>query len=284
MPPGTTLTPSGSITVSTPGMTVQGLDITGSITVDAPNVTIQDVQLTVTASGSGMMGITVESGATGLQIIDSTLLGASANPSPEAAVFNPSGSVVTLTRVYIYNFADPLEYLVDVTDSYILSNGTYTSPSEGVAHIEDIYTADSTVSVVHSVLFNPWGQTATLFMDTGGGQGGPGDDILTVENSLLAGGGWTMYPSAKSTSVGTGVMTVTGNRFARCLTTPVYDSQSGGTACSGGADDAGYWPGCGYYGPVADAWCPPVAGQSWSANVWDDDGSSVCCDGSTTCP
>jgi hypothetical protein len=274
VPSSAKLTTSGSITVTTAGMTIRNLDINGTITISASNVTLKNVRLTVADDGSGTAGISIESGASGTTVEDSTIAGAGTTNSPESAIFNHYGETLTLTRVYLYNFADPIEGPVTVTDSYINANGTYGSGSN-IAHIEDIYVSDDTVSVDHSVLFNPSGQTATIFMDTGGGSGGPGDDHLTVTNSLIAGGGWTLYPSAKSTSVGTGTMNVSNNRFARCLGTPDFDGS--GTTCKGGADTHGYYPNCGYYGVAADDYCPPIAGQAWSGNVWDDDSSVIAC-------
>ena len=44
VPAGTTLTPSGSITVSTPGNVISGLNVTGEIDVNANNVTIRNTR------------------------------------------------------------------------------------------------------------------------------------------------------------------------------------------------------------------------------------------------
>jgi hypothetical protein len=271
VPKSATLTKSASLTITTAGMTVHDLEISGSITVNAKNVTLRNIKLTVADDGSGTAGVSIENGASGTTIEDSTLMGAGTTSSPESAIFNHYGETLTLTRVYLYNFADPIEGPVTVNDSYIDANGTYGSGSN-VAHIEDIYVSDDTVSVDHSVLFNPSGQTATIFMDT---SSDVGDDHLTLTNSLVAGGGWTLYPSAKSTSVGTATMNVSNNRFARCLGTPDFDGS--GTTCKGGPDMHGYYPNCGYYGVAADDYCPPIAGQVWSGNVWDDDSSTIPC-------
>jgi hypothetical protein len=220
-------------------------------------------------------GISIENGAAGTLIEDTTIVGGGVTDSPESAIFNHYSEPLTLTRVYLYDFADPLEGPATITDSYINANGTYGTGSN-VAHIEDVYVSDGTVSVNHSVLFNPSGQTATVFMDTSGSTSTiPGDDHLVITNSLLAGGGWTLYPSAKSTSVGTGTMNISNDRFARCLTTPMFDGS--GTTCAGGADTHGYFPNSGYYGVAADLYCPPTSGQMWSGNVWDDDGSTLAC-------
>jgi hypothetical protein len=275
VPATTMLTASGSITVSAAGTLVQNLDVTGTITISASNTTIQNVRLSVTANGSGVAGISIENGATGTSIQDSTIVGGGTTDSPESAIFNHYAEPLTLTRVYLYNFADPVEGPATITDSYINANGTYGSGSN-VAHIEDVYVSDGTVSVNHSVLLNPSGQTATVFMDTSGTSSQiAGDDHIVVTNSLLAGGGWTLYPSAKSTTVGTGTMNVSNNRFARCLSTPMFDGS--GTTCASGADTHGYFPNCGYYGVAANPYCPPTSGQMWSGNVWDDDGSALDC-------
>jgi hypothetical protein len=274
VPSSATLTASTSITVTAPSTLVHDLDVTGSIAINASHTTLRNVRLTVTAKGSGVAGISIGSGVTDTTIEDTTIVGGGATNSPESAIFNHFSGSLTLTRVYLYNFADPLEGPATIADSYIDSNGTYGSGSN-IAHIEDIYVSDGTVTVNHSVLLNPSGQTATVFMDTSGGSQIAGDDHLVITSSLLAGGGWTLYPSAKSTSVGTATMNVSNNRFARCKTSPVFDGS--GTTCSGGADMHGYFPNSGYYGVAADDYCPPTAGQMWSGNVWDDDDSALPC-------
>ena len=234
---GAALTASGSIVVKDPGTTVENLDVTGTITISASHTTIKNVRLNVDSKGSGVAGISIENGATDTTLQDCTIRGGAATDSPESAIFNHYAEPLTLTRVYLYNFADPLEGPATIADSFIESNGTYGSGSN-IAHIEDVYVSDGTVSVDHSVLLNPSGQTATVFMDTSGATAHiAGDDHLVITNSLLAGGGWTLYPSAKSTTVGTGTMNVSNNRFARCLTSSVFDGS--GTTCMGGADSHG---------------------------------------------
>jgi hypothetical protein len=277
VPRGTALTRSGPLTVTKPGTVLANLDVTGSITIEAANATIRNVRVTVVDRGSGTAGIWIEPGAGPTTITDTSIRGISVRQSPESAIFNHSNDSLTLTRVYLYNFADPVEGAATIADSYIDANGSYGSGSN-IAHIEDIYASDTRVVVKHSVLLNPSGQTAAVFMDTNGGQGAThGDDQLTVVNSLLAGGGWTLYPSAKSTSAGTGRMDVSHNRFARCLSAPVYDKRSGGTSCKRGADSHGYFPYGGYYGVAADLYCPPKRNQHWSENVWDDDETAIRC-------
>jgi hypothetical protein len=273
VPPNTTLTPSGSVTTSKDGQVISGLDITGSITVQNKNVTIQDCQ--VTSSGSDGAGIIIQNGATGTRIVDSTVRGAGPDPSEsmESAVFNHFGMADTVAlRDYFYNESDPWEGPGTITNSYLISNGVIDN-----AHYEDVYVSDDTVIANHDTLFNPQQQTATIFGDTQLGSGGSASNHITVTNSLVAGGGFVFYMQSGSTDVGTSTMTVAGNRFARCRTPAVYDSDSGGSDCSGGADASGYHPHGGYFGLLAHTYCPPLDGQVWSGNVWDDNSAPLRC-------
>ena len=45
VPPGTNLTPSGSMTITAAGAVISGRAITGAVTVDAPNVTIRNSRI-----------------------------------------------------------------------------------------------------------------------------------------------------------------------------------------------------------------------------------------------
>jgi hypothetical protein len=81
-------------------------------------------------------------------------------------------------------------------------------------------------------------------------------------------------------------MNISNDRFARCTTPPLkYNSGTGGTACGGatgssigsGADAHGYWPKSGYFGTALSSYCPPISGQTWSGNVYDDNGAAVPC-------
>ena len=67
-----------------------------------------------------------------------------------------------------------------------------------------------------------------------------------------------------------------------------FNQRTGGTACGAyrggpqtlgraGGDAHGYWPQGGYYGLVVGAYCPPGHGQTWTGNVWDDNGRRVGC-------
>jgi hypothetical protein len=146
-----------------------------------------------------------------------------------------------------------------IKDSYAMA-GLYISND----HIEDIYEfAGEALDVDHDTLLNPVPQTATVFVD---GKSGDASNV-TINNSLLAGGGYTLYAAANG---GTGRASITNNHFARCLTTAVQGS--GGTwNCKSGADSHGYYPKDGSFGYATSN--PPSL--TWSGNVWDDNGQAV---------
>ena len=68
MPAGTTLTPSGGLTISTAGTVIDGRDITGQVVVNAPNVTIRNSRIRTNAM------FAVDNNSTGLLVEDSEII------------------------------------------------------------------------------------------------------------------------------------------------------------------------------------------------------------------
>lgn len=264
------LTASGSLTASTDGQVIEGREVTGSITVKADDVTIRNSHIVASATGGGSCAICAES-HTGLRVIDSTISGSGAGAqTAEAAVRDYGSATIEGSDLSLCN-----ECIqggsITVRDSYIVVSSIYAG-----AHAEDIYICSDEVDVGHSTLLNEQNQTATVFGDT---ICGAGNDFV-VTDSLLAGGGYVLYPQANSSSA-VGSTRIAGNRFGRCATSPVYNPGSGGTACGGGGDSSGIFPFGGYYGLAAYAYSGPD--QIWEGNVWDDDSQPVCADGRTGC-
>jgi hypothetical protein len=258
--------------VTTNGAVLSGLDITGTVTVAADNVTIEKSRITRTSGGSGSYAVILNDGADGFTIRDSEVLGpASDSDGLESAVWNHYNNPgATAERVYFHRCADCWEGAGTFRDDYMVVDAAY-----GGSHDEDIYVCGTTVNVDHSTLINTHQQTATVFGDTICG----GNDF-TVTDSLLAGGGFVLYPQANSSSE-TGSTYISGNRIARCGTSAIYNPNSGGTACSGGADAFGYYPLGGYYGVSAYTYSGPD--QIWVGNVWDDSGQPICAGGEPGC-
>lgn len=101
VPTGTTLTPSGSRTVTKEGAVLDGLDITGTVTISADNVTIRNTRIRNTRiRNTGTYPVRVLSGYRDLVIEDSEIDGRARGAA--AVAF----SHYTLRRVHIHNVTE----------------------------------------------------------------------------------------------------------------------------------------------------------------------------------
>ena len=289
MPAGTPLQPSGSLVIKQAGTVVKNLAVSGTIEVEANNVTVENTLVAVGGGGSGFMNgdgnsdIQIDSGVTGTQLIDDSLTNAADGTTVQDAVYNDGGSSNTAEGLYVYSQSDPNVTTVDTCSS----SGEKNIPGGGVTgswwgpgvikdsyltgniyfacqHVDVIYEpAGSLLDVEHDTLLNPHSQTSDILVDASTG----GSADLVVNQSLLAGGGYSIYGDAHGTS---GTNTITNDMFARCLTS--NQEQSGGVhVCSGGADSSGYFPSGGAFGPDDDM----ASSTTWSGNVWDNNGATV---------
>jgi hypothetical protein len=235
VPPGTSLTPSGPITVSTPGAVISRLDVTGTITVTANHVTIEESRVTA-ADASGSV-VFIAAGVSGTLIRDSVIRGENSGPGSVAdGVLNAGTGDTRAERVYVYNCAGTdWNGPGTVTDSYLITNAYRAG-----AHTEPIYYGggtSSSLTVEHNTLLNPFNQTAAVFA---GNDYGPQEN-LTIDDNLLAGGGYVIYGGANSSS--TANVRVTNNRFSSF-----------------------YYPHGGYFGLSAYMKWPVT---TWRGNYWD---------------
>jgi hypothetical protein len=254
------------------GQRIANVNITGTITVAASGVRISHVCVTTDGGGElGSSAIALSDGATNTTITSSTIRGAdAASHSVEIALNNNYGNAgARASRVQIYNCGECLHQTWTLSRSYVNANGMKGTSD----HFEDWYYSDTTVTASGDTLLNPEEQTAVLFGDTHVGGGGSCENHLTVTGSLIAGGGAMFYPCGNASDVGSSTMTITGNRFARCLTKPKYEPASGGSSCAGGPDSHGYFPRGGFFFPTAYLFTGP--GQIWRGNVWDDNNRPV---------
>jgi PKD domain len=270
VPAGTTLTSSGAITASTAGQVIDGKDVSGGINVKANNVTIQNSRVSNqgdcgSTNTCGNWSIRIEAGVTGTVIRNVETV-----PKPgttcEHDIRNTSSGTLEIVGSYLHACDSSIYSVGNTTlrDSYSIAKITISTD-----HVENVYFNDSTFTAIHDTMLNPIGQTAVIFGNVHTGSGGTCSNHLTVEESLLAGGGYTLYPCGNGTSAGSSTRVVKNNHFARCLSAEVQGG--GGTwLCKSGPDANGYYPKSGDYGIVAFDF-----GGTWSGNVWDDNLSSI---------
>jgi hypothetical protein len=281
VPAGVTLKPSGSITVTKPGTVISGLEVTGTINVVADNVTIEDTKVIQ----NGNCGSTTACGNYAIRTDESatntTIRNVETATAPGLTCqqdIRDTGGTMTIERAYMHA-CDGNVYTQGPTvlkDSYGIAKFVISSD-----HIENVYMNETSLTAVHDTLFNPIDQTAVIF-----GNSGDGTDVtncsnhITIQESLLAGGGYSLYPCAHSTQPGSSTLVVEGNHFARCVTKEGYEPNGGTHPCVGGADSNGFYPNSGSFG-IAAYYYPGVG--TWRGNVWDNNLTKACIDRSTNC-
>ena len=278
VPAGVPLGASGSLTITQPGTVVSGLQVTGTIDVLASNVTIENTRVIQDTSCGpintcGNSAIAIATGLTGV-VIKNVETASVPGDTCEHDIRN-TGSSVTIEGAYLH-----------ACDSNVYAAGPTTlKNSYGIGaiaidedHVENIYFNETSFTAIHDTLLNPVDQTAVIFGNSGGGNDVTNcSNQLTVLESLLAGGGYTLYPCAHAAQAGTSSLRVEGNHFARCVSTEGYEPDGGTHPCVGGADSSGYYPRSGSYG-IATEYFSPVS--IWRGNVWDNNLGRVCVNGS----
>jgi hypothetical protein len=261
VPAGTALTTVSSVTLSS-GQTLEGKTVTNGVRVTGPNVTIRNSVIKTPSGGNGNTAIELANGATNFTIEHSEVTGnGSKTNAPESNVWNHYNNAgFKVIDSYLHGVPDNIEGSVaEVRDSFIAVDAEYSG-----AHSENIYLCGASAKVVHSTLYNFSDETSLIFGDGICGKG----NTVTVEDSMLAGGGYMLQPNAKGVSA---PVRIVDNRVGRCLTTARQDS-GGGYVCASGADANGYWPRGGHYGLDTELGKEAV----WSGNVWDDNSAAMC--------
>jgi hypothetical protein len=181
-PTGVTLKASGSLTVSTAGAVVDGLDVSGTIYVSANNVTIKRSRV----RASAFAAIQIRSGVTGVRVEDCEIdgRGTSGGATNSMGVIGP----VTVLRSNIYGVENGVtpESGSLVQDSYIHDLGAPGSPHYDGIQIDG---GLSNIVVRHNNIVVSQSQTSAVMIDN---YFGPTSNI-TVDNNRLVGGGFTVY-------------------------------------------------------------------------------------------
>jgi hypothetical protein len=243
-------------------------------------VTIENTRVIQTSScgptnACGNSAIEVASGLSGV-VIRNVETASAPGATCEHDIRNV-GASLTIERAYLHA-CDSNLYAVGPTtlkDSYGIATILMSED-----HIENIYFNETNFVAIHDTLLNPVDQTAVIFGNSGGGTDVTNcSNQLTVLESLLAGGGYTIYPCAHAAQAGTSTLRVEGNHFARCVSAEGYEPNGGTHPCVGGPDSSGYYKKSGSYGV---AWNYFASVSTWRGNVWDDNLAKVCINGSAS--
>ena len=247
--PGAALAPvSGTVTLSTAGQVYENKLVTGSITVTAPNVTIRNVKLVATDEGYGIRAFGWNSAVSNLTV-ENVEIDLNGHWETKGIAFDR----YTLRRAFIHNGSDCGHFGsgVVIEDSLCVIGPDANSDAwpdstsfcNGTAHFDGFQSdGGSGITLRHNTIRNPCGQTSAIAIF---GDDAPNRDV-TIQDNLLAGGGYTLYCVASNGSISN--ETVTGNRFSKRW------------YANGGR--WGRWTGC-------------ESANVFSGNVWDDTGGPL---------
>jgi hypothetical protein len=182
VPVGAMLTPSGSITVTTPGTVIDARDVIGTIEVKANNVTIKRSRV----RGADYWLIKVHDGVAGVLIEDVEVDGGNAPGLVNAGI---GWTGFTARRVNVHGTTDGIRMSgnVVVEDSWI--HDLSRDPTSG-GHQQCVSSfGGGNITIRHNYMVWPHEATAVIFLKT---DQAPIDGVL-IDNNLLDGGGWTVY-------------------------------------------------------------------------------------------
>jgi hypothetical protein len=235
----------GFMTTTTAGAVIDGYDVTGPIDVTHNNVTIKRSKFTYTGQGN-VINLKHTTGSTVDQVTITTPPGTTGADRLQVGIKDVYGDNhdTTITRSDISGWCNGIQ-----THEGVIRDNYVHDPIYGPGDHTNAFTSNESQTpllIQHNTMFNSEYQTdaISLFQDFGI------QAYATVDNNLLAGGGYTVYAGGGGYGISHDIR-FTNNRFARI-----------------------YFPNSGSYGPVT-AWDDGGTNNVWSGNVWDDTGLPV---------
>jgi hypothetical protein len=206
VPAGTNLTPSGSITITTAGAVVSGLDINGTVNINANNVTFERSRV---RSGS-FTAVRIQSGRTGVIIQDVEVNGVGTGNEGDNGI---AGEGATIRRVNVYNVENGITPQSSNSPMLIEDSYIHDLKASGAPHYDGIQIDGglSNITIRHNTVSNPHGQTAALMIDNYFGT----ISNITVDNNRLLGGGYTVYSDGQFSGGSITGVRLTNNRLGR---------------------------------------------------------------------
>jgi hypothetical protein len=231
------------VQVTGDGTVLSGLSIRGNLDISASNVTVRDVRVVTGGTFAVSMRHT-----TGVIIEDSVISGLNAGAGRVGVavddVYGDSTGIV-IAKDDISNFKTGVQVTTGlVTGNYIHGFGYVAGD-----HTNGIFDAGTTqpLMIYHNTILNSHGQTDAISLDAT--VAGSAVANKTVEDNLLAGGGYTIYGGGSRNSPISGIL-IEDNRFSQA-----------------------FYANGGQYGPVA--YLGQGTGAGWSGNTWDSTGRTI---------
>jgi hypothetical protein len=235
---------NGNVTLDASGMVYENKDVRGCITVTGSNVTIRNVKVTC-----GSTYPISEAGAPGL-VVEDTEVDFGGN------LFSASGgSDLRMSRVFFHNGSDCVTFGDNITveDSLCTlgpdadgdgwaDNNTFCNSTAHFDGFQGTFSPNNAV-LRHNTIRNACRQTSAILI----GHVDPGSSDITMDNNLMAGGGYTVYCEDLGRDVPRQILT--NNRFSRM-----------------------FFPKGGVAGPTTSCNTPDVMA---AGNVWDETGAPL---------
>lgn len=235
----------GFASTNADGAVLDGLDVTGSIDVNNNNVTIRNSRFISSGEGN-VINLKNTDHATIDSVTIATPPGTTGSNRLQVGIKDVYGdnTNTVIKRSNISGWCNGVQ-----THEGVLEDNYIHDPIYGPGDHTNGFTSnasDTPLLIRHNTIFNDQYQTdaISLFQDFGS------QAYATVDNNLVAGGGYTIYAGGGGFGVSHDIH-ITNNRFSRM-----------------------YFPASGGYGPYT-AFDTGGAGNIWAGNVWDDSGLPV---------
>jgi hypothetical protein len=241
--PGWHSAPDGSVQVTGDGTVLSGLSISGNLDISASNVTVSDVR--VVTGGAFAVSMRHTTGVIIENSVISGLNGAAGRVGVAVDDVYGDSTGMVIANDDISNFKTGVQVSTGlVTGNYIHGFGYVAGD-----HTNGIFDAGTTqpLMIYHNTILNSHGQTDAISLDATAA--GSSVANKTVEDNLLAGGGYTIYGGASRHNRISGIL-IEDNRFSQA-----------------------FYANGGQYGPVA--YLGHGAGGVWSGNTWDTTGQTI---------
>ncbi len=202
VPAGVALSPSGSLTVTTPGTVIDARDITGTVNINASNVTLTRSRV----NGSSYSVIRVADNVTNVTISDVEVNGRGLSGT------GGSGGIIGPATVVRANVSGVENGLVPGSGSVLRDNFIHGLSSPGAPHYDGIQIdgGQSNISIDHNTVdLREWDQTSAVMIDN---WFGPVSNVAVSNNKLL-GAGYTVYSDGQFSGGSISGVSFTNNRI-----------------------------------------------------------------------